>query len=204
MARDREQYFMYDCAALGLKKTDPGQLLFHVGNYLMAQTQVTSFLKPDQRNAYLDVGCGSGYGTEIMGAMFERSRGIDADELAVAYGNEMHTRAGTVFTTWLGIGQYVSGIKFDFVTMLESIEHFSEDSVGMVLHNVAAWMQPHGALWICTPIATTKDGKNHDNHYHAHEYHPGELKGLLGGFFEDVQIAATGFRMFALAKKPKQ
>lgn len=203
MSREREQFFMYDDPHLGLKKTDPGELMFHLGNYLMALTNMQDFLPKDKRKGYLDVACGSGYGTEILGTFFEYSRGIDADPVAVAYANDMHTRSGTVFATWDGLHSYIAGLKFDFVTMLECIEHFQQESAASILHNVAQWMQPHGLLWLCTPVATTKDGKNPDNPWHVHEYQPGELKSVLKTFFDEAEIAVAGGRIIAVAKKPK-
>lgn len=185
---NREQFFMYECGQLRIPQSDPRFIPFHLHNYLVALTYAMDL---PERDSYLDYGCGSGYGTEIVGALFRDSTGIDTDNTAIEYARIMHARSATVY--WAGeLEPERMPEGLGFVTMIEVIEHMPVEKARKELRRIANYMYPQGAIFITTPSAKTLDGSNPNNPHHIHEYQPGELKEILSEVFEKVDVRALG------------
>lgn len=190
---DSERLYLYDGPSLGIKKSDGSSLVFHLMNYFIAATYAQD-LNP--RGRYLDFGCGSGYGTELVGSLFQASTGIDLNPEALSYAVQMHSRAGTVYKS----GLEDSDTGFDFITLIESIEHLSAEEGEQMLDKLSLRLTDQGCLFVTTPIATTQYGLNPKNPYHKHEWQPGEIKGRLRPFFKDIKITQIGpARMVVIA-----
>jgi 2-polyprenyl-3-methyl-5-hydroxy-6-metoxy-1,4-benzoquinol methylase len=199
--RDREQHFRFPFPELMVEASDPSSILPHTLNYLTAMSYAVD-MPPEQRELYVDVGCGSGYGTEMIAPFFRKSLGIDRDETAITYAKRLHSRAGTEFIKNEKLGPRNLFGAVDYCTMIEVLEHVPTGLAEVLLSEISGWLTPNGMLYLTTPIATTNDGTNPDNPWHLHEYQPAELKALLGKFFGKVGVT-VGQHMSAICSEPK-
>lgn len=198
----REQFFFFPCKELGVEATDSAYIPSHVLRYLMAMSYATD-MDQAKRKAYLDFGCGSGFGTEFVGRFFEQSYGVDRTPLCVDYARKIHSRSGSVYL--LDRSHLHPDLKFNYITCIEMIEHVPVEEAKKVLKYLASVLTEDGLLFLTTPVATTNDGSNEANPYHVHEYHPGELKMVMQEFFGKVEVKLgphSGF--FVLASEPKR
>jgi len=194
----REQTYIFDCPNLDIKKNDPDTLAGNYHRYLYAMSIVNDMPR-DQRGRYLDYGCGSGYGTELIGSMFKDSVGYDPDQTAIMYANEMHHRAGTVFSHQTFTATY------NFITLVETIEHMGVQEASHILLMLGKMLAPDGVLFLTTPVARTPDGVNTANPYHIHEYQPTELMDLLRQHFGKVngEVVPSMGKTYAWCGDPK-
>lgn len=191
---EREQLYLY-----GPERTvcsDPSKLFRHLQRYMLAMVQATAL---EKRDAYLDYGCGSGYGTELVALYFKRTLGIDRDASAVAYAREHHTRSGAVFLT-----DYHAVDTYDLITCIEVIEHLGEVERACMLDHFRALLDKDGTLVLTTPIG---DGTKPVNEHHLIEFTADQLEALLKTRFDvvDVQDITMGLpNMIALCRGPKK
>lgn len=196
----REQYFPFNHPGLGIESL-PNQMVVHVRRYLMAATHVMD-LDEHSRALYLDVGCGSGYGTELLGSMYKESVGYDTSEEAHLYAMDYHRKAGTVYTKDMDDVLSMKGL--DFTTMIEFIEHVSERDAEEWIEVVASRTKPQGRMFLSTPVSRTKDGRNPMNPWHVHEYQPGEIKELLLRHWKHVGIFNEAATMYLICEEPRE
>ncbi len=196
MSSKREQFFMYDCPELGVARTPGNQLGPHIFRYLRAITYAMEI--PDgKRGVLFDYGCGSGYGTEMMGSMFEKSYGYDPEQIAILYARKMHDRSNTYFN-WVRADH---DIAIDFAMMLDVIEHMTPQDAHEAVGWIADRLAPEGMLCLSTPVARTRDGSNPSNPYHLHEYQPGELWEMLRNHFTYSTLRVVGGNIIGCVKK---
>jgi len=160
----------------------PNEIAFTLTRYTFALTVASDMLE-ENRNTYLDFGCGTGLGTELIASSFKKSYGVEKRPECIEYAVRVHNRAPISY-----LHNLPDGATFDYVTMLEAIEHLDQAEAVTILRAISSAMPAHGVLYITTPVSGTHDGSNPDNTYHKHEYHPGELKTLLERFFYSVEI----------------
>lgn len=202
--RDREQFFMFDCEELDVKASSSDFIPAQFFKYMAAMSYVLD-LPETSRDLHIDIGCGTGFGTELLGRFFDKSVGIDRDKEAIEYARLMHSRSGTEFllNSELKTEQWKS--KADFVSLIEVLEHVPQHLVPVLLSEISWWLKPEGVFFMTTPVAKTKDGLNPDNPWHLHEYQPGELKELLGKYFRSVELQNhAALNMAVLCKEPKR
>lgn len=191
---EREQVYLY-----GPERTvcpDPTKLFRHVQRYMLAMIQATAL---EKRDAYLDYGCGSGYGTELVALYFKRTLGIDRDASAVAYAREHHTRSGAVFLT-----DYHAVNTYDLITCIEVIEHLDDVQRASMLDRFRALLDKDGTLVLTTPIG---DGIRIENPHHLIEFTAEQLEALLKTRFNDVEVQDISLglpNMIALCRGPKK
>lgn len=129
-----------------------------------------------------DIGCGTGFGTHLLcnGGNTVHAYEIDSDALNFA------RRAFPSDRVTYNYGNIVNGIDeydFDFVVMVDVIEHIGSDM--LALENACGLLRAGGRLICSTPNRLSRYRKS-DNH--VREYSPGELRELLGLTFSDVTI----------------
>lgn len=156
-----------------------GLLMEHIARYEYAAESV--------RGRVLDLGCGVGYGAEIILDLTEPNYvsevvGVDIDENSIQYAKEMYGYLKARF--------HVADIRsddlpeqlglFDSIICFEVIEHLKEDLA--VIENIFRMLQPEGELIISTPFGQGK-GKPCACAYHVHQYKEEEFRALLDPFF---------------------
>ncbi len=156
-----------------------GMLKEHIARYHFASAYASGRV--------LDLGCGVGYGTEILldedgDNRIERVVGLDCDPETIAYARDMYGYQKAEF--------FVEDIRnpklpekigtFDTILCYEVIEHLYEDEA--VIKNIAAMLSKNGALLISTPFGKGK-GKPCASPFHVHQYNEAEFLALLAARF---------------------
>lgn len=136
----------------------------------------------------LDVGCGTGYGLQILsdgGA--ECVTGVDYDPTAMGGIHEIRSEG-----IWCCAGDArrlpLKSEEFDVVTSFEVLEHL--ERANEFLSEVERVLKSGGTFLVSTPnaLVTMPIGGKPKNPFHVHEYEPPELADLLQRHFGSVRI----------------
>lgn len=132
----------------------------------------------------LDIGCGDGYLMGQISSRCEETVGIDAEKTAIDLANKILVTyknctayQGSCYELQLLEGQ------FDTILMADVIEHL--EAPELALKRITQIMKSTGTLYLTTP--KLKPGQPLEK-YHVQEFKSEQLKKLLQGFFEEVQL----------------
>jgi 2-polyprenyl-3-methyl-5-hydroxy-6-metoxy-1,4-benzoquinol methylase len=133
----------------------------------------------------LDLGCGAGYGSQMLAQPAASVRGIDISPEAVEFARSSYKAANLSYSTG-GIDSLVAGEeRFEAVVCFEVIEHLEQP--GDLLKKMASVMTGDGLLVISTP-----NGKDDQNPYHQHGWDAKGFSDMLSGEFRDVRLYGQG------------
>ena len=140
-------------------------------------------LVPD--DVVLDLACGYGESSEILGRRVKRVVGVDRDPELIA---EARRRFGTkthLEFVEADAEEYVHpGEAFDVVVSLHTLEHVADDR--RMLVNARNMLKPGGRLILEVPLATRRPFPVPHNPHHLREYSRDEIERL---------VRATGFTL---------
>lgn len=131
----------------------------------------------------VDIGCGTGFGTHLFTKNALNVTGIDVDPNAVKFAKRCFDNHKIKFFNMSVDDLIVIGNKFDFVTMIDVIEHVRDDD-GMI-SKCKSLLCPTGILFVSTPNRLSRYRKSE---YHVKEYSPDELRELLEKVFPVVDL----------------
>ncbi|HZP41167.1 MAG TPA: methyltransferase domain-containing protein [Candidatus Binatia bacterium] len=137
-----------------------------------------TLLRPD--DAVLDLACGYGESTEILGRYCRAVVGVDRDPALVAearrrFGGRPHLRFAVADAEeWV-----YPGPPFDVVVSLHTLEHVGRDR--RMLVNVRNMLRPGGRLVLEVPLATRRPFPVPHNPHHVREYGRDEIEALVRG-----------------------
>lgn len=133
------------------------------------------------RGKVADIGCGTGFGTHILTRNAIEVHGYEIDNGALGFAHRVFANK----RVWFSHGDIVKGIEgeFDFVTMIDVIEHIEQDR--RALQNCKAIMKDSGVFILSTPNRLSRYRKART---HIREYSHAELKTLLKQVFTSVDI----------------
>jgi SAM-dependent methyltransferase len=161
-------------------KTPPFLVLEHLVRYRFA-ARLAAGLKA------LDMGCGTGYGTHILGETASLTFGIDNDRETVLYARKTYGRANLRYA--VGDCRYLpfASETFGLVVSFEVIEHIREQD--QCLGEIQRVLSPDGKLIVSTPNALRQTKVIEEaNPFHHKELTEDEFKDLLGRHFDNVQM----------------
>lgn len=133
------------------------------------------------RGRVADIGSGTGFGTHLLAIGADEACGFEVDDNAIRFARRSFPLPNLRFLT----GNIVAGIggTFDFVTMVDVIEHLADDRGAIA--NAKAMLAPGGMFACSTPNRLSRYRKAET---HVREYSPDELEAVLRGAFEYVNI----------------
>jgi len=131
----------------------------------------------------LDVGCGTGFGANILTRWSSHVNGIDVDGHAVKFATRCFGNGKINFSMRSIEEQVHIGKKFDWVTMIDVLEHIHYDSGA--IREVKKLLKDTGTLIISTPNRLSRYRKSEN---HVREYSPDELRDLLSKEFKIVDM----------------
>lgn len=99
----------------------------------------------------LDVGCGSGVVTNALANMGCQMIGVDGNEEAVRFAQEMFERSGCQFHRALVDELDENDSLFDFAICFEVIEHLYSDQGSALIAAIKKRLKPSGRLCLTTP-----------------------------------------------------
>lgn len=163
-----------------------------VGGYVIYMMHIASYRFVEKLcfgKRVLDLGCGSGYGTALVGEVAASVHGVDVSVDAIAFANRQHGRDGIAFSV-IDPNKplpFADGI-FDVVLSFQVLEHVANDEG--YLREARRVLDGDGVLVLITP-----DRKNRLfptqrpwNRWHLREYARSELESLVRSCFQTVQM----------------
>lgn len=154
----------------------------------------------------VDVGCGSGVGSNILSQEAHFVWGIDKNEWSIEFAQEAFTREKNgiyyspqvTFDVFNILEDSRQVMQFDIVTAIEVIEHiYDTDKFLRALQRFTkkdkkgnVHVNPPTEFYISTPNRNSKKiRKDHpDNTFHVREWTSSEFKNLLLKYFEQVEL----------------
>ena len=134
----------------------------------------------------VDLACGEGYGSAVLGRTAASVVGVDANPEAFEHARLKYT-GGTVrferdmVETWTG--------DVDCVVFLQTIEHVQDP--GAVLDRLRELVGPGGVAYVSTPNVLTlapAGAERSGNPWHVREYKPEEYRELCARHFAHVEL----------------
>ncbi len=130
-----------------------------------------------------DIGSGTGLGTHLLARNAKSVIGYEIDDDARKFSEKTFSNGKVSFLPG-DITKMFVGMKFDFVTMIDVIEHIRDDY--KALEKAKQMLFINGTLIVSTPNRLSRYRKSD---YHVREYSPDELKELMSSVFDNVGIA---------------
>lgn len=143
--------------------------------------------KIDAKDIILDLGCGEGYGSNLLSTRASFILGTDYDYDTLHHAKGKYAKNNLLFIQSSGNLQPFKDNAFDVICSLQVIEHIEEDQ--SYLSEIARTINDKGVVFISTPNKLTFSPDSVvGNPFHIREYRPGELSDLLSQFFAEVVI----------------
>jgi SAM-dependent methyltransferase len=167
----------------------PGTAPFHA--YWMHARRYGFAAVRCRRKRVLDAGCGSGYGTRILGMEGTECLGVDKDPEAVRLADSLFAAPGVRFavadvTRLEGIVDHA----FSAVVALELLEHLPPETVPAFLEAVRRVLAPQGTFVVS--VANRAYREKEENPFHLSEMDYGEFRELLEAWFPSARIETFG------------
>lgn len=102
----------------------------HLPRYRFAAKYVS---KEDE---VLDIACGTGYGTQILGASGKKVSGVDISRSAIDYANKRNKMDNVFFVR---NDFFSNAVAADVVVSFETIEHIKVSDISLVLEKLASY-----------------------------------------------------------------
>jgi SAM-dependent methyltransferase len=134
----------------------------------------------------VDLACGEGYGSAVLGRTAASVVGVDANPEAFAHAGAKYTSPTVRFErdmieTWSG--------DVDCVVFLQTIEHVQDPDA--VFERVRELIGPGGVAYVSTPNVLTLAPRGEErsgNPWHVREYKPDEYRALCERHFGSVDL----------------
>jgi len=129
-----------------------------------------------------DVGSGTGLGTHLLARNADYVVGYEIDDGARSFAERTFSN-GKVNFSLADVTKMPVGVKYNFVTMIDVIEHIKDDYIA--LESVKKMLFTSGKFIVSTPNRLSRYRKSE---YHVREYAPPEFGGLLRSVFDTVDL----------------
>jgi len=131
----------------------------------------------------LEIGSGSGYGTNRLARNAKSIIAIDKDKASIKNSKKKYNSANINFIS-CKIENYFSNEKFDVIISLQVIEHLKNPEI--LLEKIHHLLEKNGVFIISTPNRLTQSYK--ENPYHYKEYSSKELFYMLSRHFREIDL----------------
>lgn len=137
----------------------------------------------------LDVGCGDGYGTALLGECAAAITGLDVDEESIGAASVLYGVPGKVlFQVGSAFELPFADGCFDVVTALEIIEHVTAEQQERLVSEIRRVLRPGGLFIVSTPNKPVYNRYKPPNVFHLREFEKREFAMLLGKAFRHVHL----------------
>lgn len=134
----------------------------------------------------LDVACGEGYGSALLGGVAKSVVGVDSSADAVAHASRNYASQSVAFVQADATETPLADASVDVVVCFETIEHV-DDHEGL-LGEIKRVLRPDGLLLLSTPDRETYLAGAEPNPYHVRELNRVELAALVSSHFAHVAV----------------
>ncbi len=137
----------------------------------------------------LDIGCGTGYGADLIASKASEVIGVDISDEAINYARQHYKRENIKFS--VGDATHLNFLKekeFDTVVSFEVIEHIA--AYFQYLKEIRRVLKDDGILIISTPNKKyhSPDSEKPLNPFHVTEFELDDFKNLLKKYFGNVKL----------------
>lgn len=126
----------------------------------------------------LEVGCGEGWGSNLIAGFAKKVTAIDIDNQAISYAKKKFNRNNLFFRKLNIYNLKKINHKFDIVVSFQVIEHLKD--IDSYLSNIKEKLTKNGILIISTP---NKSSNHVKSPYHFNEYTKKEIIKILQKYF---------------------
>jgi len=135
----------------------------------------------------LDLGCNTGYGSEILFNSAKKVVGVDFSENAISTANNQYGHLGINFKLIDGKQLPFEDNEFNMIVSCQVIEHIVDYKV--YINELKRVLSPNGIVIFTTPNALLRldPGMKPWNKFHVCEFNHSELDSLLNTFFSEVK-----------------
>lgn len=136
----------------------------------------------------LDLGCNTGYGSNIIGKICKAISGVDVSENAINFAIREFSNSGIDFKVVDGKNLPFQDNQFNMITSFQVIEHIVDCS--NFINELKRVLSPNGFVVFTTPNSCIRldPGMNPWNTFHVKEYTAHEIENLLLNFFKNVKV----------------
>lgn len=136
----------------------------------------------------LEVGCGEGYGVELLSRRIGSVVGLDVDARAVRHAAQKYGAPNRRFEGFDGMRIPFSAGHFGAVLSFQVIEHV--DAAADFVAELSRVLEPGGVAYLTTPnrLLRLAPGEAPWNRHHVREYDPPEFEALLRAAFSEVRV----------------
>jgi 2-polyprenyl-3-methyl-5-hydroxy-6-metoxy-1,4-benzoquinol methylase len=136
----------------------------------------------------LEVGCGMGFGSDILARFASNVVGTDIDDVAIDYAKKKYSGDGLTFQKMDALSLPFEKNSFDVVVASHVIEHVMDTN--LFLSEINRVLKKRGKAIIVTPnrLYRLKPGEKPWNKYHIKEYSPDDLRNELMKYFGSIQL----------------
>ncbi|MCA1830729.1 MAG: class I SAM-dependent methyltransferase [Actinobacteria bacterium] len=140
----------------------------------------------------LDVGCGEGYGANLLGRDASWVVATDASEETVRHAKEKYRRDNLAWVVCDAERLPFADRSFDVISSLQVIEHLRDTD--RHLRDVARVLRADGWHYVATPNIDKMSDAEKDNPYHLTDFTAAELRRGLDTHFEEVELVGMFYR----------
>ncbi len=158
------------------------RLDWHLARYRFALDRMPA---PDRA---ADVGCGLGFGADVLGQAVGNVLAVDINPQVVAHADKRIRRDNVHFEVHDALSGEVPEAPYDLICAFEIIEHLEDPACA--LRYFRASLTPGGRLVLSTPNSTDGDTGSHP--YHSCQFSQATLEALLRQHFPKVEIFSQG------------
>lgn len=136
----------------------------------------------------VDIGCGEGYGTDVLARTVRLAVGVDVDPPTIVEASRRYGRDSCRYLVYDGTRLPFVAAGFDAATAFQVIEHVSDEQ--HFVTQAARLLRPGGLFILTTPnrLLRLNAGERPWNRYHLREYSPDDLRDALVPHFGRVEI----------------
>ncbi|MCK9606074.1 MAG: class I SAM-dependent methyltransferase [Methylomonas sp.] len=136
----------------------------------------------------LDLGCNTGYGSNIINKKCKSISGVDVSENAITFALREFSNNGIDFKVVNGKNLPFHDNQFDMITSFQVIEHIVDCS--NFIAELKRVLSPNGFVIFTTPNSCIRldPGMKPWNTFHVKEYTANEIERLLSEFFVNVKV----------------
>jgi SAM-dependent methyltransferase len=154
--------------------------LEHIHRYLFAVEYVKD-------KVVLDIACGEGYGSNILGRVATKVYGVDIDKSVIEHASKNYLAGNLEFKAGDCKNIPLDDQSVDVIISFETIEH--HDHHEEMLSEFRRVMKNGGILIISSPDKLEySDLTGYVNPYHVKELYRGEFETLLGNHFRNFEV----------------
>jgi len=153
----------------------------------------------------LDIGCGSGYGVDLIASKASEVIGVDISKEAMNYARQHYKRKNITFCVGDAIHlDFLKDRKFDVIICFEVIEHVA--NYFQCLKEIRRLLKHDGILIISTPNKRYYNPNSEKlvNPFHVIEFELADFKELLGKYFGNVKVFGQRYHQTNIKKMVKK